>query len=520
MLDLIEPKLESETVIIELSVLSISQTKLINLLPSISASLKTFIKVVIEIAGKEGESREGSGTYYVGRKQIQDELKVLKKGASAPIISKHLAQLKAYGIVDFETHNQPKRKKVNHYTINDFSPLSSIPAKVKTVKEKNSKKRTNSSIIHAQREHFEKDKSSLLLSNPADIILFNEQLFNGILDTCMRVSSKDPRKTLEVNIQIGGHPLKITSACTAMDNKQLLLMTDQRAMRCILSYCKKKIEHQKLHLKDIHQDNFDVRMIPNMFNIDIHDLCKLMGMSCVNQSLDIVVGMMDRLSDTVFEVDASENPWFQDSFSTMFAESNNGDAIKSDSYKIRFLNNFESSKANDRIRDLFKEDLKNLRPRFYKFSLEDRLFYSMIQTKSPNIFKSHEGLSSELSGTIHRLYNWARAFLSGRAKAGIENKWFTLDELHSALLPGRQRLDNFRSNFLRALQKKATPEGWVKGEGGKALVYGYYVIYKRENGVDLFNISRDINDEFVGNNSRHNVLIRQEQQRFIEGFEG
>jgi hypothetical protein len=504
----------SETVILELSPLALQQAKMVEMLSSISKPQKLFLLIAIELAKKAGESP--SGVYLIGRTQIQNELLVKKKGASDSLISKRFFELKELGVCTVEIHLQPNRKKVNHYTINDLSPLANLIPKEPS-KKKKGRTRTSKGVVICQQEFFKNESKGLLLSNPSDLIFFNEQLFNGILDICTRISGKDSRKTIEITFKIGGYPLTVTSSCSAKVGQNLLLMTDQRAMRSIISYCKKEVHYFKLKLKDKHGAAFDNRLIPNLFHIDIYDLCKLMGLKCVNASLDIVVGMMDRLSDTTFEIDASKNPWFQENFSMMFKESNNGnDPIRSDRYKLRFLNDFESAKENDKLKDLFNDELNNLRPRFYTFSLETRLFYSLIQDNQYNLFKSHDGLSKERSGIVHRFYGWARAAIGGRAKFGIENKWFTVSELHQALTPGN-RLDNFHSYFMRALKNHATSDNWEKGVGGESLIYGYFIHYKRENGDDLFNIRRDISDPIVGDNSKHNSLIRKDKIEILEG---
>jgi len=129
-------------------------------------------------------------------------------------------------------------------------------------------------------------------------------------------------------------------------------------------------------------------------------------------------------------------------------------------------------------------------------------------------FISHPALSSEQSGIIHRLYNWARFWVSGRERTNVSQKWYTLVEMHEKLTPAA-RLDNFRRYFLRALAKKAVGD-FTLGKSGCSLVYGYYVHYKSEDGHDYFRFERDKTDPIVGDNSAHNVLTRQDLIEHLE----
>lgn len=504
---------QSESVVIELSPVAVHQLPLVKKLSAIPDSLKHFIETIITIAQQNGSSDLETGVHVVGRSQIKQKLSDDGKGASDALISRRLTDLRNAKICSLEMTQLKMRQKRHRYMIDDFAGLALIPPSTRSRKLEESdrnRKRRAKTVVNAQRELFFDDKKGLLLSGPEDIIFFNEQLFNGILDTAMRISSRDDRKSISVTYRVAGQPLRITSSCSAREGSDLLMMTDQRAMRCINAYCKKRIEHLKIKLSEQHGVNFDRRFIPNLFHLDIHELCSLMGLGVSSANLDNVVGMMERLTDTTFEVDASENSWFRESFSILFREVDGDQAIRSDRYKIQFLHNFESAREHEDLKDLFGDKIDNLRPRFYTFSLESRLFYSLISDNSSTLFLSHDELSCERSGIVHRFYNWARAYLSGRFKSGVERKWFTLQELHGALTPGT-RVDNFRSHWLNALEKFAFNDEWKRGVSGLSLIYGYFIHYKRENGEDYFQIQRDKNDPIVGDDSRHNILLRKTQ---------
>lgn len=494
-----------DSVIIEVTELVLGQGTLVANLTSISKGQKTFLEALISTG--QSIERKSDGNSLVTRKAIQASLEAKQNGSSDAMVSRRLRELLDANVATFQTHMQPGRKRLNHYLIEDLSILASLPSKKKT---STAQKRRTKSMVRTQRELFKRDDNAILLQEHKNIsIHFHERVFNGILDAAMRLSHKDSRKEIVVECQVAGAPLKITANCSSSTESSVAVLTDQRAMRSIISYCKKEIARRKAALIGEHgQSGFQATMIPNLFHLDIHDLCQLMGMTCVNKNLDQIVGMMRRLADTNFRVDATENEWFCDNFS-LLPGGGTMDLPKSDTFEFRFLQNFELAHENSKISDLFGQDVTELRPRFYTFSLEIRMFYTLIFDNATNLFLSHEELSSERSGIIQRFYNWARAFVSGRNKNNLNQRWYSIHEMYEHLTPAA-RFDNFRAYFMRALQKFAVDDNWETGVKGLALVYGYYVYYERQNGEDMFRFERDPDDQIVGDNSRHNVLLRQQ----------
>lgn len=508
-----------DTVIIEVTPKVLGQDSLIDSVTSLFDSQKKFLKDLIAVAETTDVSSDGNT--LVSRKALQEYILSNKGKASDPLISKRLKSFVDLDIAEFTTHMQSGRSRINHYFIGDLAPLAAKPAvnnKGNTKGNTKAASRRTKTIITRQKELFRQDTTSVLLENPGDIsIFFHEQVFNGVLDAAMRLSPKDDRKEIVVEARVAGKPLKITATCSSNEGSSIAVLTDQRAMRSIISYCKKDIAKRKAQMIAIHgEEGFDPLTIPNSFRIDTHDLCDLMRMQCVNTNLDQIVQMMQRLADTKFRVDATENEWFRNSFSL---QPGGKSGPKSDTFEFRFLSNLEISHENAKIEDLFGADLTELRPRFYIFSLEIRIFYTLLLDGSSNLFLSHDSMASERSGIIQRFYNWARAYISGRPKKGLENRWFTMREMYDHLTPAA-RFDNFRTYFLRALEKFACKDvKWKRGASGKSLVYGYYVFYERRKGDDCFRFERDPTDEIVGDNSRHNVLLRKSMMEQLPGFE-
>ena len=96
--------------------------------------------------------------------------------------------------------------------------------------------------------------------------------------------------------------------------------------------------------------------------------------------------------------------------------------------------------------------------------------------------------------------------------------WYPIDTLAFQMaLP--QRLDNFRKIWLRVVFRKALEQGRVpKNEKGEvqslkeveeftALIYGYWVLLKKEDKAWFTNIKRDRKDAILGVNTLHSKKI-------------
>jgi hypothetical protein len=479
----------------------LSQGNLIKNLSSIQKSLKNFLFAIHHAALELNKDSPDDDFYYVSRGMIKTQLEKNGFGCSDALVSRRFKELVELKVCERTIHIQNNRSRRNIYTLSDISLLAALPSIAKKTPEKD--KRRTKTIVNVQKDLFNHEANGMLLDNPASLIYFHEQLFNGVLDAAMRLSGRDARKVIEVTCNVAGAPLVITSSCSSIDGSNIAVLADQRAMRVVESFCKKEIVNRRLKLQDQHGSMYTDSMVPNLFHIDIHDLCKLMGMKVVNTNLDSIVEMMRRLADTTFTVDARNNKWFRESFSAMPAGFDG--SVVGDTFEFRFLQNFEIAHGNGVLEDLFGAPLAELRPRFYSFSLEMRMFLSLLHDDSTNIFLSHEGLSVERSGIIQRTYNWMRAFI--RDDSG--SRWYSISELKDRLIPA-VRLDNFSTYFKTAISNFQINDSWKNGVSGEALVYGYYVEYERRNGEDMFCFKRDPSDPIVGVNSRHEVLKRQQ----------
>jgi len=557
--------LDEDTVLLELESSIVGQQKLVKNLKTIPPTLSTFLDSVVEAAIRHGKSTE-DGTIILTRKRILAVSNELERGSSPALFSRRIGALTELACDDGSTvatltvtFLRSSRERLHHYKLADLTSLVGLPQL--NDKKPKAKSRMSKNVVRLQKEMFRVDKNSIFIDADKPLnVHWHQAIFNGILDTAMRMSHKDKRQLIDVTYTFKGRPLYIRSTCSTDTGSGIAILTDQRAMRPIIGYCKKQIALLRTKLRATHGDAFVPSMIPNHFRMDIHDLCFHMGMKVLNENIDSAAAMMTRLYQTNFRVDASENEEFQDTFSLIFDSSD----LASDTFEFRFLNNLDIRHENTKIDDLFGgSQLSESKPRFYTFSLEPRLFYSLVLDESPALYISHAGLSKEQSGIVQRFYNWAGNWVGRRDKAGLSNHWYEIHDFHTRLTPA-SRFDNFRRHLLAALEKfelkddkRTLPQQIESIEipdqpevdaanvyddsisvdiGQKAmrtkprnnrvkmsaLIYGYFVEYERRETGEFVRVYRDVNDPIIGNNSKHNQLVRKnliEDQQYDQQYD-
>lgn len=530
--------LPKEAVVIRISNQIRFQRSLIVNLKSITPAVKTFLINTLNAAEPAFEADPRADHVYVTRHDVKlqyakskpnistsslsDSTEPVESFPSDALVARRLSELQKLQVaVLVKASKDPSYFKYsdfyrqNLYILEDIAPLASLPALPSYSQSESPSKRATRSLVLQQRELFENSSALLLLSEPSKIsVHIHDGLFNGIIDAAQRMSHKDPRsETIEAKLTVAGSPLTVVATCSSAKGSEIMMLSDQRAERCIRNYCQKEILARKAELIARHgEQNFKYSDIPNFFVIDIEDLAVLMGMSVTSVNLDSIAAMMKRLNETTFKVDASQNQWFKDVFSLTTEN-------KPDTYEFRFLQGLSIAYDKVQVDDLFKTSNIMSRPRFYSFSLDFRTFISLCQTRHM-IFLSHPDLVTERSGVIQRFSNWTRAFVGSRDKAGLNNTWYTIQDLHKKLLPS-SRFDNFKTHFIRALKKfvlkPSTDEETTTTDEETtssvketvSLVYGYYVYQRQRAGTYEYRFARDPNDPYVGDQSTHNLLVRK-----------
>ncbi len=429
-------------------------------------------------------------------------LNTIKNNAGKPLSSARLSQnlknLTDYGVLkkDNITIN---RSPTTVYNIDSFDSLKQLPEpKPRTVR------RTRDIAKRQEANLKNSDYSYLSSSDNALARNVHDQIFAGILDAGMRLSAKDARREIITEITIAKQPLTITTRTRTSKNDGIALMSDLGMVRILLSWARSDLAVRARQFVDREGDNPKINQLNNLFSISAFSLTEALGLKrSSGANVDRVVDIINRLATTEYEVDSSMSPWFREKFSF---------SSEAEIMRFKFLNNLEIKLDERGTGDMF-EARQKYAPRYFTFSFDPRTFYVLasdaIQRDGYHLFNSHPELSLDRSGITQRFYNWARAYIGGTRPKAIESQWFSMEQMHGMLVPSA-RLDNFRRYFLRAIENKVV-EGSLESGYLKALIYGYYVTVKKEQGrAWMLNIKRDINDSIVGIESNHQQMLRSE----------
>ncbi|RYY74572.1 MAG: hypothetical protein EOO52_13490 [Gammaproteobacteria bacterium] len=481
---------------------NLSFRKLLPSLCSISLAMENFLDTLIHASAESiNFSGENNEFVVITMPLLLQTSKSLGRGESISLMRRRLTELEKLGLLKIYKHyGSSNSARYAVYEVKDLTPLINMAHVRDRATEKVKKSRHSKQSITLTKDIFGCDESTIMLTGHHEVQVFwHNKLFNGILDLASRLSAKDTRTVIDVECMINNEHLSIRALCSSDATSSISMLSDQRVMRPLNGYCLKDIRRTMKKLERQYGKNFDRRLVPNRFCIDIHELCSLMGLKPSKSAIEAVVVKMRRLADTTYHVDASRSPWFQRTFSSIAFENR----VFSDTYEFRYINSLEIAREQGRIADLFGQAIESFTPRFYTFSLEPHLFESLMSDRS-TLFISHPGLATEQGGLVQRIYNWSKSLIGNTRKSNLEDKWFSIHDMYLNLTPAA-RYDNFRFHFFNALQKFACGDSeFKKGVAGKSLIYGYFYHYQHIDGQDYFRVERDVNDPLVGDMSPAN----------------
>jgi hypothetical protein len=494
----------SSEIIFEVSHELIEQVAVVSALKVFKEKDKEFVISLIRSATQQKVPRDDKfATVFFKRDFLIKVLIESGKKHSESLINVRVGKLRDLGLLVTDVR-RTKDKKIHVHTLVSLEKMVSLPAvEVKTIALQ-SRRRTKEMIV-MQSDLLRKEKFTVLNGGESDKA-YHERLLNGILDVAMRLSGKDARTEITVNTEVAGGPLQIVSK-TIGNSSELAKLSDQRCQRAIISLVKNQIDIRVAKLKAAHlldyPDNpldefiFRKEKIDNLFAINIYDLCAEIGLPKKYNNTLSVIGMMDRLANTVYDIDASDNEWFKRIYSL---------SGQSDNIRIQFLQNFEVAKESEDFLDLFGIKKGTLIPHLYTFSLDPRTFISLIDPERTSVFLSHKAMFRENSGIVQRTYNWSRAYIGGATKSYLDGKTFDMNDMHAYLIPAA-RYDNFYPSFMRMLQRFCDGK-WNPTGISKSSIYGYIYTLDNTDGKAKLSIERDINDPIVGDNSEHQRLLK------------
>lgn len=478
---------------------------------SLKSKLREFLMVLINACQDAPDQR-------LSRQAFIAALEAAGHAASAGLMGKRFKELEQLGVLaEADTYIAGKACRVMELT--SLQPIlahfGQSERKTLIPSHRPLKKQLSLAI-----DQLEREGSYLSLSE--DVPPRIESLF-CILDAGMKLSGRDKRKDIQCKYQFFENDwIEIQTSTQTRDDSDIAFLSDERAMRALNGILLDQLESRFGSLNDL--SLLDLGLKDEYFFFDLYELCRRMGLRPNDQNRSIVRGMLARLRDTEFKVNASRSPYFMDNF-TFGAETAH----------YRYITEFYAKKDYD---DDGAGNRVVTADRYYMVKFHTAILANLVS--GGRSFISHDGLMSERSGLAHRLNNWAKAVIGVRPKPTRRPFTYTLDEFRERVIPSA-RMDNFERDFLNLIQRQcqevdeqgqplheeATP-GWRQDGPNIGWLYGYYYQVEwneerirehrrmrrlRSRSTKLYpliTIWRDIRDYYVGDNSDHNKALRRQ----------
>ncbi|MGI9284539.1 MAG: hypothetical protein ACR2P1_04070 [Pseudomonadales bacterium] len=480
---------------------------------TINEKFREFIFVLAKSCVNAKEGR-------VSRSEFIDILKKRHMAASAGIVGRRLNELESLGVLA-ESKRNISGKACKLIEITSLRPIFSYFANTQR-RSLIPSHRPLKNQLSLEIDKLENEGSYLSLNSTVPPRI--ESLF-CILDAGMKLSGRDSRKAIECKYTFFENDhIYIQTSTVTRHASNIAYLSDERVMRALNGILLDELENKFGSLDDLNIDKLAIK--DEYFFFDIYDLCRRMGLRPNDQNRKIARGMLERLRDTDFLIDASNSPYFRENYS-----------LGAETAQYRYITEFFAKKeyvADGNGKQLVSSD------RYYLVKFHTAILTNLISVGRS--FISHDGLASERSGLAHRLNNWAKAVIGVRRKHVGRPFQYPLDEFRERVMPSA-RMDNFERDLLNlmrrlceelvdaeegALPVEATV-GWRENNHSNiAWLYGYYYKiewdeakekelnrirrrrYRTTKQYPVITIWRDVEDVYVGDNSDHNKALRRQ----------
>ena len=448
------------------------------------------------------------GRTPIKRVQLQEFLRKMDRGSHSSSLSLRQRDLERLGVIraTLETHND---QNIRLLTITNLDKIiahyngPSLPQRARV-------KRANN--IQIELDIKDAGEAGQLLPVGYDLLGKVEGLFTGILDAACRLSANDKRTFIECNYHFRERD-KIKITTKTLSNSEIIQLSDQRVIRALNASFTEFVESKYGPIGRLEKEEID--KIDGLFFFDLFDLCHRIDLQPSPRNRELVRKMIERLRDTAFEIDASESAYFREVYGR-----------GADSIQYRYITEFYAKKQNE----LFDEagDVYRFSERLYFIKFHSVLLQQLL-TKG-RAFIAHPELTKERCGIAHRLYNWCKASIGVRPKAGDPIHAYLMDDFWEKVMPSA-RLDNFCRDLGSLLERnriEANSENANSASKFTSLVYGYLIevsmdqddieeVMRRKSKrfraggkyYPVLRISRDVNDLYIGDNSNHNQALRR-----------
>jgi hypothetical protein len=360
-----------------------------------------------------------------------------------------------------------------------------------------------------------------LLSLTEGEVAWHDGIGISILDACVRSSVKDPAKVIETKYYFGkpryNDYLFITTT-TETGGGEIMILPDLRLVRTLMDmyqhwlWSSQDSEINK-SVRDNLTENFGTT--EGFFCFDIRDICSAMELQNTRSNRDAVRAMLNRVTETTFNIDASNSKYYQAKWPGM-------------KQKYRFITEFYS--VSDMIPDIDGQPVGEV---YYVV----RFHSSLTRSLSERRYSSHRAMLSEWRAIPQRLYTFCKTNV-GASLVSSKPLEIALDNLAKALLPG-SRPDSVIEQLKTFLSKEAAlshREGWGAGAVHSTTYNGFHISWRHDpkryrqvwsihaekddrmarKNKFVVQIERDRNDPLIGDHAKHNVQSRTKLRKLTD----
>jgi hypothetical protein len=379
---------------------------------------------------------------------------------SKALIQKRILELRSYGLLDGVDVKRDGKRTAKVYVV--CSPRTSSNHKVQYLDHR------------AQRANLFKVKTDIvrdenvftLLSELNPNKIKHDAYFTGLFDSAMRSNVKDPRQSITTKLRFMDDYITIKS--DVLSTRDLMLLSDQRYVRAVLSLAAQMVEQD---MRMFPEDwSTGKRTISQKFIFDIADICQILSKTPTGSSRESARTALERIHATKFEISCTpssgaynrlnaqlglfgDNAWF--TFFTEFEIANHQSSlIDSELYrKPRFY--------QVQFHSYIIECLKNTEVRRSLASYSRPAVYNQGEPPAESeeiprevtLFTSHPDILRYPSGIIQSFYNYCRLVPSLIRKLKLESHTVSLLELHHSKF---SMFRNYRT-FVREFDKAMSP---------------------------------------------------------------
>lgn len=477
----------------------------------LNQKLKSFLNEVFDVLSNDGLKQDG----YCSFQQISEHLKKKQQPSGKTMIYDRTKTLSTIGLLEehyYKPSEQYRRVKIYilRKPVIDTAKINPSYLEGKAIVK---------STPHNPRGDAEKTELLVRESYGSQMLdtvenrSYRDTFMSTMMAKCIRLDAGDVRKKLESNFRYKDTPVDVTT--TTLTDGNIAISSDIRYVMVLTTFCMQIMGEYLELTKDVNSK------IENSFIIDLSDVATYIGNKRTTGNRLTAYNASKRLYQTNFEISTQEESEFAERFLAGYNEAN-----------YRFLSNFGAIvSAADDTDDMFSDEeeftsgeIKN--PRWIRISLwpstYESMWYQMVSNfqnfgpeKSLQFFSQNPEVVKNKSPICYHLFSHLSAWVG---VSGYEKKSCSTVALHDYMIPS-SRYQNFLRdliNLFNALQPEGAQPITKDSKNFSVNFYGYFVTGRQLNPNEkrrihpkkglFLTFSRDVDDFYIGDNSRHNTL--------------